>query len=165
MNTLDKQLIDKIIFSFTGLYGARFSEFLNADELNLAAWRYEWGEGLKGLTEAHIDVAIQKYRSSENKWPPTLGEFKRAALRIPSAVEIANGGGGKIGKVIRNEIGDTSSFKRLTSAQALKRVESLYDDYSCAFIRNELFTSMKQNPLAIGHGEAVKQLEGGDDNG
>lgn len=151
MNEIVRDYIDRITVSFTGIFGAKFTNFLEQSEMNLRAFRHEWGEEIRGLTPDQIEHAISTIRRRGDTWPPSIGEFIRIAIDIPTPQQIALGDGGELGRMIRNKLGGTSMFKRWDASTALRMVNEVYVPMSDRFIENHINNMLEDNCDAIGH--------------
>lgn len=66
-------------------FGHKFTSQFPTDELRRLALD-EWGRGLCSLTFGQIAAGLDRWNGD---WPPSLTEFRRAALGLPSPAEVA----------------------------------------------------------------------------
>lgn len=65
------------------IYRQKWLDLFPSDEA-MEESMIEWGHGLKGMTLGQISKAIEVVRV-ENKWPPSIAEFRQAGVRKDKA--------------------------------------------------------------------------------
>lgn len=160
-----RDILDFIIVSFTGIYGAKFSAYLEKGEdsqgnnFNLEAFRHEWGLALQGLTAEQVKHAIDIYRRRPGEWPPTPGALVRVALGVPSTIAIMQGKATTLAAKVRTACGGTFALNQMNLYQQTKVIESVYDEVVDREISDYLFDQAKSNKHAIGHNPNIKRID------
>lgn len=126
----DRRII--AIFSrFQAIYGHKWqSQLPPGDEGMLRLALKEWGDSLRGLNQDQIDMAVEQARY-QCEWPPSIAEFLRLALGIPSVDDVLTWNGpfrelGPIGKLIEQRISHYD-FCRMTHSQGRKYLRTAYN--------------------------------------
>lgn len=85
------------------IYGHRWTSAFGEDAATGAG--QTWAHGLTGLTAAQIGDGIERMLIEADDWPPTLPQFRRLCLGVPSLPAVSF--------ELRQHDGDKSPFARL----------------------------------------------------
>lgn len=128
-NTELEATILRLFARFQVIYGHKWVSQLPPDDLAMLRLALaEWGAGLRGLSAAQLEHAVARARR-ECDWPPSIAEFVRLALDVPSFAEVAHHGDlkrlGPVGARIASRI-DGWNLGRMSAREARDYLRSFY---------------------------------------